>query len=75
MEARDYTHAFSLFNEALEQGINDTKLKARALNMRGTFKYVDIRYIDCTPRPNAEDPPSSACLGSSLEILPVPSRT
>lgn len=40
MEARDYTHAFTLFNEALEQGINDTKLKARALNMRGTFKCV-----------------------------------
>lgn len=38
MDARDYAHAVTLFNEALEQGISDTKLKARALNMRGTFK-------------------------------------
>ncbi|KAK9900109.1 ADP ATP carrier receptor [Cystobasidium minutum MCA 4210] len=40
MDARDYTHAFTLFNEALEQGISDSKLKARALNMRGTFKFI-----------------------------------
>jgi import receptor subunit TOM70 len=40
LDARNYTHAFSLFNEAIEQGINDDHLKALALNMRGTFKFI-----------------------------------
>lgn len=40
LDARNYTHAFSLFNEALEQGIDDKQLKALALNMRGTFRFI-----------------------------------
>lgn len=36
--ARDYPHAFSLFNESLEQGLSNEDLEAAALNMRGTFK-------------------------------------
>lgn len=40
LDSRNYPHAFSLFNEALEQGIEDDQLKARALNMRGTFKFI-----------------------------------
>ena len=40
VDAKNYPHAFSLFNEAIEQGISDDKLKGRALNMRGTFKFI-----------------------------------
>jgi import receptor subunit TOM70 len=40
IEARDYPHAFSLFNESLEQGLSNEDLEAAALNMRGTFKFV-----------------------------------
>jgi len=40
LEASDYTHAFSLVNEALDQGISWDVGKAEALNVRGTFKYV-----------------------------------
>jgi import receptor subunit TOM70 len=38
--ARNYPHAFSLFNESLEQGLSNEDLEAAALNMRGTFKFV-----------------------------------
>ena len=38
MEARSYAHAFSLFNEAIEQGLSNEDLEATALNMRGTFR-------------------------------------
>ncbi|UZJ56957.1 hypothetical protein CBS101457_006277 [Exobasidium rhododendri] len=38
--ARNYPHAFSLFNEAVEQGLSNEDLEAAALNMRGTFKFV-----------------------------------
>ena len=36
--ARDYPHAFSLFNESIEQGLSNNDLEAIAYNMRGTFK-------------------------------------
>lgn len=38
VEARNYVHAFSLVNEAVEQGISSEKLEAQAMNLRGTFK-------------------------------------
>lgn len=38
--ARDYPHAFSLFNESIEQGLSNEDLEAVAFNMRGTFKFV-----------------------------------
>ncbi len=40
--AADYQHAFTLCNEAIEQGIaEDWKVgRAEALNMRGTFRWV-----------------------------------
>jgi len=38
VEARNYVHAFSLVNEAIEQGISSDKLQAQAMNLRGTFK-------------------------------------
>lgn len=40
LDAKNYTHAFTLFNESLEQGIENKTLKGRALNMRGTFKFI-----------------------------------
>lgn len=40
LDAKDYTHAFNLFNESLVQGIDSKELKGRALNMRGTFKFI-----------------------------------
>ena len=40
LDARNYTHAFTLFNEAIEQGLSDNKLKGRALNMSGTFRFI-----------------------------------
>lgn len=38
VSARDYPHAFTLFNEAIEQGLSNQDLEAAAYNMRGTFK-------------------------------------
>ncbi|PWZ01707.1 putative mitochondrial precursor protein import receptor tom70 [Testicularia cyperi] len=38
--AKSYPHAFSLFNEAIEQGLSNEDLEANAYNMRGTFKFV-----------------------------------
>ncbi|KAG8849648.1 TOM (translocase of outer membrane) complex component [Tulasnella sp. 330] len=38
--ASDYAHAFTLVNEALEQGISWPEGKAKALNLRGTFKFL-----------------------------------
>lgn len=40
LEAADYIHAFTLINESIDQGISTDKLKAAALNLRGTFKLV-----------------------------------
>ncbi|KAL7009397.1 TOM (translocase of outer membrane) complex component [Cystobasidiomycetes sp. EMM_F5] len=40
LDARNYTHAFTLFNEAIEQGIKDDTLSGRAYNMTGTFKFI-----------------------------------
>lgn len=45
LEAADYVHAFTLINEAIDQGISWDKGKAWALNLRGTFKYVYVYYI------------------------------
>lgn len=38
VSARDYPHAFSLFNESIDQGLSNEDLEAVAYNMRGTFK-------------------------------------
>ncbi|CDO73866.1 hypothetical protein BN946_scf185016.g23 [Trametes cinnabarina] len=38
--ASDYAHAFTLVNEAIEQGISWDAGKAEALNLRGTFKFL-----------------------------------
>ncbi|GAA6058375.1 hypothetical protein JCM3770_005282 [Rhodotorula araucariae] len=40
LSAKDFTHAFSLFNEALDQGITSAPARAAALNMRATFKFI-----------------------------------
>ncbi|GAA5973994.1 hypothetical protein JCM11641_008202 [Rhodosporidiobolus odoratus] len=40
LSAKDFTHAFSLFNESLNQGISSPENKAEALNMRATFKFI-----------------------------------
>ena len=45
LEAADYPHALTFVNEALEQGISWDIGRAEALNLRGTFKYVDRVYI------------------------------
>ncbi|KAL1698428.1 mitochondrial outer membrane translocase receptor TOM70 [Schizophyllum commune] len=39
-EAADYTHAVTLANEAIEQGISWDTGKAEALNLRGNFKFL-----------------------------------
>ncbi|KAN0060012.1 TOM (translocase of outer membrane) complex component [Thecaphora frezii] len=38
--AKNYPHALSLFNEAIEQGLSNEDLEANAYNMRGTFRFV-----------------------------------
>lgn len=40
VNARNYPHAFTLFTEAIEQGLSQEDLKATAYNMSGTFKFV-----------------------------------
>ncbi|BGP36980.1 TOM (translocase of outer membrane) complex component [Rhodotorula kratochvilovae] len=40
LSAKDFTHAFSLFNEALDQGVTSAPARAAALNMRATFKFI-----------------------------------
>jgi import receptor subunit TOM70 len=40
LDAADYAHAFSLVNEALEQGVTTDAGRARALNVRGTFRFL-----------------------------------
>lgn len=40
LEARNYPHASSLFNEAVEQGPSTDELKSLAYNMRGTFRFI-----------------------------------
>jgi import receptor subunit TOM70 len=40
LKASDYSHAVSLVNEAIDQGISTTENKAEALNLRGTFKFL-----------------------------------
>lgn len=40
LDATRYQHAFTLTNEALEQGLSSDVLKAEALNVRGTFKFL-----------------------------------
>ncbi|KAF8429982.1 mitochondrial outer membrane translocase receptor TOM70 [Boletus edulis BED1] len=41
LEAADYPHALTLVNAALDQGISWDIGRAEALNLRGTFKYVN----------------------------------
>lgn len=40
LAARDYTHAFSLFHEAVDQGPSTARGQAEALNMRATFRFI-----------------------------------
>ncbi|KAI0631511.1 hypothetical protein C8Q77DRAFT_1127285 [Trametes polyzona] len=40
LQASDYAHAFTLVNEAIDQGISWDAGKAEALNLRGTFKFL-----------------------------------
>lgn len=42
LAARSYTHAFTLFNEALtsDEPISTNILEAEALNMRATFRFI-----------------------------------
>lgn len=40
LDARSYIHAFTLFNEALLQGLSAPKLESKALNMRATFRFI-----------------------------------
>ena len=40
VNARDYPHAFTLFAEAIQQGLSQPDLEAAAYNMSGTFKFV-----------------------------------
>jgi import receptor subunit TOM70 len=40
LAAADYVHAFTLINESLDQGVSTDKLRAVALNQRGTFKFL-----------------------------------
>lgn len=40
LAAKDFPHAFTLFNESLEQGLSTDEAKAEALNMRATFKFI-----------------------------------
>lgn len=49
LEAADYTHALTLINESLEQGVSWDAGKAEALNLRGTFKFVSSFPISHLP--------------------------
>ncbi|BGP29124.1 TOM (translocase of outer membrane) complex component [Rhodotorula toruloides] len=40
LDAKDFTHAFTFFNESIKQGISTSAGKAEALNMRATFKFI-----------------------------------
>lgn len=40
LNAKNFPHAFSLFNESIEQGLSNDDLKSIAHNMRGTFQFV-----------------------------------
>ncbi|KAI0338689.1 ADP/ATP carrier receptor [Trametopsis cervina] len=40
LKAQNYTHALTLVNEAIDQGISWDAGKAEALNLRGTFKFL-----------------------------------
>ena len=48
LQASDYQHAMSFVNEALEQGLSNDLLKSEALNVRGTFKYVQPLHLFIT---------------------------
>lgn len=64
LEAADYIHAFTLVNEAIDQGISWNQGKAWALNLRGTFKFL-ISKVD----------ESKADLEASLELDPTLTQT
>ncbi|KAI0773196.1 ADP/ATP carrier receptor [Trametes elegans] len=40
LQASDYAHAYTLVNEAIQQGISWDAGNAEALNLRGTFKFL-----------------------------------
>jgi import receptor subunit TOM70 len=60
LDAADYPHALSLVGEAVEQGLSSAALRARALNLRGTFKFL-----------LADVPGAQADLEASLALDPA----
>ena len=40
LQAQDYAHALTLFEEAIKQGLSSKELEANAYNMRATFMFV-----------------------------------
>lgn len=40
LAARDYAHAITFCNEALEQGLSTDATKGQALNLRGSFRFL-----------------------------------
>lgn len=64
LAASDYAHAYTLVNEAMEQGISWDDGKAEALNLRGTFKFL-MTEVD-----NAK-----ADFLASLELQPALTQT
>ena len=42
LAASDYPHVVTLVNESIEQGISWEAGRAEALNLRGTFKFVNL---------------------------------
>ncbi|GAA95361.1 uncharacterized protein L969DRAFT_92382 [Mixia osmundae IAM 14324] len=49
LDAKDYTHAYQLFDESLGQGISSPELEAYALNMRGTMRFIMGKAKEALP--------------------------
>lgn len=59
LAATDYAHSLTLVNEALDQGLSNDVLKAEALNLRGTYKFLF-----------ADIPGAKEDLQASLDLVP-----
>lgn len=83
LDAANYVHAFTLVNEAIEQGISWDIGKSEALNLRGTFKCVqfDFFFSFCyQPCPLlrfliGDVPGSKADLQASIDLNPSLTQT
>ncbi|GAA5875664.1 hypothetical protein JCM16303_003947 [Sporobolomyces ruberrimus] len=40
LSSKDFTHSASLYSESISQGISSPTLRAQALNMRATFRFI-----------------------------------